>query len=162
MICSTCFRHLYAHHQELETILVLLPHIVCNALVAGSRLLGVEQQAMHPGWGKLCPKHVEQIKIAIKHSVASSWFSPLRLYYDARTNIYQIESNCLSLLRNITKNLLFKAHPSGIIQPDWCTDELYTTFSFTRTWHKLWHFCPQKYSVWIYVSLPNMSETIMK
>ena len=49
IICSTCFGHLYAHHQELETILVLLPRMVCNALVAGGRLLGVEQQAMRPG-----------------------------------------------------------------------------------------------------------------
>jgi len=49
IICSTCFGHSYAHHQELETILVLLPHMVCNALLAGSRLLGVEQQAMRPG-----------------------------------------------------------------------------------------------------------------
>jgi len=31
IICSTCFGHLYAHHQELETILVLLPHMVRNA-----------------------------------------------------------------------------------------------------------------------------------
>ena len=46
IIRSTCFGHSYAHHQELETILVLLPHMVCNALVAGGRLLGVEQQAM--------------------------------------------------------------------------------------------------------------------
>jgi len=49
IICSTCFGHLYAHHQELETILVLLPHVVCNALVAGGRLLGAELQAMSPG-----------------------------------------------------------------------------------------------------------------
>ena len=49
IICSTCFGHLYAHHQELETILVLWPHTVCNALVAGGRLLGAEQQAMRPG-----------------------------------------------------------------------------------------------------------------
>ena len=49
IICSTCFRQLYAHHQELETILVLLPHMVCNALVAGGRLLGAEQQAVRPG-----------------------------------------------------------------------------------------------------------------
>ena len=49
IICSICFGHLYAHHQELETILVLLPHMVCNALVAGGRLLGAEQQAMRPG-----------------------------------------------------------------------------------------------------------------
>ena len=38
-----------AHHQEPETIPVLLLHMVCNALVAGGRLLGVEQQAMRPG-----------------------------------------------------------------------------------------------------------------
>ena len=47
--CSTCFGYLYTHHQELETIRVLLPHMVCNALVAGSRLLGAGQQAMRPG-----------------------------------------------------------------------------------------------------------------
>jgi hypothetical protein len=49
IICSTCFGHLYAHHQEHETILVLLPYMLCNALVAGGRLLGAEQQAMRPG-----------------------------------------------------------------------------------------------------------------
>ena len=49
IICSICFGHLYAHHQELETILVLFPHMVCNALVAGGRLLGADQQAMRPG-----------------------------------------------------------------------------------------------------------------
>jgi len=31
IICSTCFGHSHAHHHELETILVLLPHMVCNA-----------------------------------------------------------------------------------------------------------------------------------
>jgi hypothetical protein len=105
---------------------LLLPHMLCNALVAGSRLFGVELQAMCPGWGKLChnfpppgriaccstpnsrppatkalhticgnntsivssswwwayecPKHVEQIIIAIKHSVTSIWFSFVRLF----------------------------------------------------------------------------------
>ena len=49
IISSTCFGHLYANHQELETLLVLLPHMVCNALVAGGRLLGAGQQAMRPG-----------------------------------------------------------------------------------------------------------------
>ena len=148
IICSTCFGHLYAHHQELESTVVLLPHMVCNALIAGGRLLQAEQQATRPVWGKLwlswvtqfpcvtqlshsfphpgriaccsacnsrppatkalhticgyntsivlsswwwtykCPKHVEQIISAIKHSVASSWFSSLRFYYDARTNIH--------------------------------------------------------------------------
>ena len=46
MKCSTCFGYLHAHHQELEIILVLLPHMVYNALFAGGRLLGAEQQAM--------------------------------------------------------------------------------------------------------------------
>ena len=45
VICSTCFGHLYAHHQELETI---LPHMVCKALVAGGRRSGAGQQAMRP------------------------------------------------------------------------------------------------------------------
>jgi len=49
MIRSTCFGHLYARHQELETMLVLLPRMVCSALVAGGRLLGAEQQVMCPG-----------------------------------------------------------------------------------------------------------------
>jgi len=46
IILSTCFGHLYAHHHKLEAILLLLPHMVCNAFVAGGRLLGAEQQAM--------------------------------------------------------------------------------------------------------------------
>ena len=49
IIRSTCFWHSYAHRQELETILMLLPRMVCNALVAGGRLLGAEQQAMRLG-----------------------------------------------------------------------------------------------------------------
>jgi len=47
IVRSTCFGHLYAHHQALETILVLLPHMVCNALVAGGRRSGAGQQADH-------------------------------------------------------------------------------------------------------------------
>ena len=47
--CSTCFGHLHAHHQELENILVLLPHMVCNALVVGGRRSGAGQQDMCPG-----------------------------------------------------------------------------------------------------------------
>jgi len=49
VICSTCFGHLYAHYQELETVLVLLPHMVCNALLADGRWSGAGQQAMRPG-----------------------------------------------------------------------------------------------------------------
>jgi len=43
VICSTCFEHLHAHHQELETVLVLLPHVVCNALDADGRRSGAGQ-----------------------------------------------------------------------------------------------------------------------
>ena len=49
VICSTCLGHLYAHHQELETIIALLSHTMCNALVCGGRLLGAEQQARRLG-----------------------------------------------------------------------------------------------------------------
>jgi len=31
IICSTCFRHFIAHHQELKTICVLLSPVVCSA-----------------------------------------------------------------------------------------------------------------------------------
>ena len=47
-ICSTCFGHFYTHHQELETICVLLPPMVGSALVAGCRRSGAGQQAMRP------------------------------------------------------------------------------------------------------------------
>ena len=46
-------------------------------------------------WAYKCLKHVEQIIIVIKPSVASSWFSSLRLYYNAGTNIHQIYWNYL-------------------------------------------------------------------
>jgi hypothetical protein len=49
IICSICFGHLYANHQELETILVLLSRMVCNVLVAGGRLSGAGQQVVRPG-----------------------------------------------------------------------------------------------------------------
>ena len=53
IICSTCFGHIYAQHQELETTCVLLPPMVCSAwlLVFGGS--GAEQQAMRPGRGML-------------------------------------------------------------------------------------------------------------
>ena len=47
--CSTCFKYFYAHNQELETICVLLPPMVCSALVAGCQKSGAGQQAMRPG-----------------------------------------------------------------------------------------------------------------
>ena len=106
MICCThnlliMFRA-HVHHQKLETILVLLSHMVCNAFVAGGRRSGAGQQAMRPGWGQLleqlpcCPAPDRQPPAtkalhticgnnddgnmsAINHSVASSWVSSLRI-----------------------------------------------------------------------------------
>ena len=75
IISSTCFWHLYAHHQELEIILVLLSHMVCNALVAGGPLLRAEQQAMRPGWEKLCDSRVAQFPSSRTHPRNSSPFT---------------------------------------------------------------------------------------
>ena len=111
MIRTTCFRHFYAHHQELETICVLLPPMVRSAwlLVVGDQVqdsrLWVQEEgccssllscnwppttinkALHTigdnnihivssswWWAYKCPKRVERIVSAIKHSVTSSWF----------------------------------------------------------------------------------------
>jgi len=48
IICSPCFGHFYVHHQELETICVLIPPMVCDALVAGC-WSGAGQPAMRSG-----------------------------------------------------------------------------------------------------------------
>ena len=53
IICPTCFGHFYVHHQELETICLLLLPMVCDSLVAGCRRSCAEQPAMCPGWGML-------------------------------------------------------------------------------------------------------------
>ena len=49
IICSKCFGHFYAHHQELDTTGVLLPPMVCYALVTGCWRSGAGQQAMRSG-----------------------------------------------------------------------------------------------------------------
>ena len=46
IICSTCFTHFCALHQEFETICVLLPPMVCDALAAGCWRSGAGQPAM--------------------------------------------------------------------------------------------------------------------
>jgi len=50
IICSTYFGHIYAHHQELEAICVLLVPMVCDALVAGCWRPGSGQPAMRSEW----------------------------------------------------------------------------------------------------------------
>jgi hypothetical protein len=49
VICLTCFGHLCAHHQELETVIAFLPDMVCNAMVAGGRRSVAGQQARGSG-----------------------------------------------------------------------------------------------------------------
>ena len=58
VIYSTCFRHVYAYHQELATIL-LVWHVACNSwlLVFGGS--GAEQQACVRSEG-CCSTAVEQ------------------------------------------------------------------------------------------------------
>ena len=117
--------------------------MVCNALVADGRRSGAGQQAMRPGscrvicgnntsivssswwWAYNCPKHVEQITSAIKHSVASSWFSSLHLYYDARTNIHQnILSSKGKLRHNITASV-WSIEKAFWVYTDYCSIWLY-------------------------------------
>ena len=49
IIGSTCFGHLYTHHQELETICVLFPPMMCTAWIAACWRSGSGQQAMRSG-----------------------------------------------------------------------------------------------------------------
>jgi hypothetical protein len=52
MICSTCFGHFYAHHQQLETICVITAYGV-QCLVTGCWGSGAEQHAVSPERGML-------------------------------------------------------------------------------------------------------------
>ena len=52
VICSTCFGLVYAHHQELATIL-LLRHVACNSWLLVVGRSGSGQKAMRPEWGML-------------------------------------------------------------------------------------------------------------
>ena len=49
IVRSTCFGHFYAHQKELETELLLLQPMVCDALVAGCWRSGAGQPAMRSG-----------------------------------------------------------------------------------------------------------------
>ena len=37
---------------------------------------------------------------------------------------------------------------------------LFIAHSITQSWEVVWHFFPQKFLVWDFVSLPNVSETL--
>jgi hypothetical protein len=45
--CSTCFGHHYAHHQELESIISWLPHVVFGSWFSSFRY-GVELRVVYP------------------------------------------------------------------------------------------------------------------
>jgi len=47
VICSTCFGRVYAHHQELATIL-LVWHVACDSWLLVIGRSGGGQQAMSP------------------------------------------------------------------------------------------------------------------
>ena len=53
VISSTCFGHVYTHHQELATVLVVW-HVACNSWFLVVERSGAEQQALPPMWGMLC------------------------------------------------------------------------------------------------------------
>jgi len=46
--CLTCFRHHYAHHQELKSIIQWLLRVVFCAMVFSSSWSGVELRVMRP------------------------------------------------------------------------------------------------------------------
>ena len=75
VICSTCFGHVYAHHQKLATIL-LIRHVACNSWFMVARRSGAGQQAMRTRWGKLLDWHIYS-KIHspnLNHKVQSACF----------------------------------------------------------------------------------------
>ena len=104
VVCSTCFGHVYALHQELATILLVVWYVVCNSWLLVVGRSGAGRQAMRLSWGMLfdsipqpgriacgpAPDAVRQLPSTrthsmwpcarpsnhkfIKHCVASSWF----------------------------------------------------------------------------------------
>jgi hypothetical protein len=63
-------------------------------------------------WAYKCPKHVEQIIGAVKHSVAASWFSSLRL--NSWTFFLWTE---ILLLSSVMNNLVSQLNPARIFTP---------------------------------------------
>jgi hypothetical protein len=68
---------------------------------------------------------------------------------------------CNESPRNITTKLLLKTipvryRPSKLMH--WWT--LFIAHSIMQSWEVVWHFFAQKFLVWDFVSLPNVSETL--
>jgi hypothetical protein len=72
-------------------------------------------------WAYECPKHVEQIIIAIKHSVASSWFSSLRLecyIFSFHSSLSSLSFSLLQVRGTVQKALL--RHQRRHVSPAEC------------------------------------------
>ena len=67
IICSRCFGHFCAHHQELETICVLLPPMVCSAwlLVVGGQVQGGRVCVQEEGCCTTQTSYMFQIHVTI-------------------------------------------------------------------------------------------------
>jgi hypothetical protein len=92
IICSACFGHFYVHHQELETMCVLLLPMVCDALVACCWRSGAGQQAMHSGWGMLLLWY-DAPTILPAGRLATSW-----VHYLSKECVYKLVMNCAPVL----------------------------------------------------------------
>ena len=114
-MCSTCFGHWYAHHQELKTICVLLPPMVWSAWllvvrgqVQGSRLW-VQEEGCYiplPGLSPCC--HIEvYLLVSIKNTV----FCAVILVME-ETGLHVV----VTALYNIPEDGPSPAHPCLI----WC------------------------------------------
>ena len=66
--CSICFGHFYAHHQEFETICVLLPPMMCSDLLAvsGGQMQGSRLCVQNEG---CCTTRVVQHPSSRTHSL---------------------------------------------------------------------------------------------
>ena len=58
IVCSTCFGHHYAHHQELKSIIQWLLRVIFCAVVFSSSWSGVELRVMRP----VCRTHNPQLQ----------------------------------------------------------------------------------------------------
>ena len=115
VICSICFGHLYAHHQDLETLLLLLPHMVCNALVAGGRC---SSSFRHPGRIDCCsapdrrPPATKELHTICGNNtsiVSSSWWweykCPKHIEQITSAIGHSVASSWFSSLRKYVENL---------------------------------------------------------
>jgi hypothetical protein len=69
IMCSTCFGHFYAHHQQLETLCALLPPRVCDALVARGQVQGSRLCVRDEG---CCSSNLQQAAMKATHTIGGN------------------------------------------------------------------------------------------